>query len=293
MRLFSSISGIRGIIFWVLTSSVLLSQDMPVILSAKTHPTETGLKLEFFLSSYIKREDLSSWIEQKNWFILNFYNIIKPDRGFFKEMVSYPVRDVQETWSQNSNLLQLSIQVNRSIGIFDVVLHNEGRKVLIVLTYSDYVESKEANPSYVFPNLKDAEKTSHPFSWKDARERTTLEIICDTKGLPIYVDGHMVGHSPLKNWIDVLPGWHKVGYFPNDYSPDPSSLTSKEKMLNNILLLGRLDVFVEEGSHETIALNYQTLDEDVVDYTKRFQSGAMVGFSLFFVMIVLMSWGLA
>ena len=52
-------------------------------------------------------------------------------------------------------------------------------------------------------------------------------------------------------------------------------------------------VFVEEGKEETIVLNYQTLDEEVVDYNKRFQTGTMVGFSLFFTMILLMSWGLA
>ena len=293
MKYFSFRNGFWGILIWVFIFNILFPQDMPVIMSARTQPTETGLKLEFLLSNYIKREDVSSWIEQENWFMLNFYNIIKPDRGFFKDMVSFPIRDVQETWLQNSNSLQLSIQINRSIGIFDVVLHNEGKKVLVILTYSDFLDAKESNPSFVFPNPRDAEKINHPSSWKDDRERTTLEIICDTKGLPIYVDGQMVGYSPLKKWIDVLPGWHKVGYFPNDYSPDPNTLTSKEKVLNDILVMGRLDVFIEEGKHETISLNYQTLDEEVNDYNKRFQAGAWVGFSLFFTMIVLMSWGLA
>ena len=285
------------VFYWVFMliyfSGFIYSQDMPVIISSKNQSTETGLKLEFYLSNSIKREDISSWIEQDNWFIINFYNIIKPDRGFFDNLVAYPVREVQENWIENSNSIQLSIQINRKIGIFDVILHNEGKKVLVVLTYSDFIEAKDSNPSFVFPNPRDSEKTSHPFSWKDARERTTLEIICDTKGLPIYVDGHMVGHSPLNNWIDVLPGWHKVGYFPSDYNRDPNTLTSKEKVLNDILVMGRLDVYVEEGSHETIALNYQTLDEEVIDYNKRFQAGSWIGFSLFFTMIVLMSWGLA
>ena len=43
-----------------------------------------------------------------------------------------------------------------------------------------------------------------------------------------------------------------------------------------------VDVFVEEGKHETIVLNYQSLDEDVIDYNKRFQVGTWTGFSLFF-----------
>tara|TARA_B100000287_G_scaffold276424_1_gene260390 strand:- start:654 stop:1535 length:882 start_codon:yes stop_codon:yes gene_type:complete len=285
--------GLYWLFILICFKGILSSQDMPVIISSKTQSIETGVKLEFYLSTPIKREDISSWIDQDNWFIINFYNIIKPDRGFFQNLITYPVREVEDNWIQNSNSMQLSIQINRKIGIFDVILHNEGKKISAVLTYSDFIEAKDSNPSFVFPNPKDSEKTSHPFSWKDARERTTLEILCDTKGLPIYVDGHMVGYSPLKSWIDVLPGWHKVGYFPNDYNQDSHALTSKEKVLNDILVMGRLDVYVEEGSHETIALNYQTLDEEVVDYNKRFQAGSWIGFSLFFTMIVLMSWGLA
>ena len=287
-----------GILIWgtaglITLPKIVYSQDIPLVLSSKTFPTETGVKLEFIFSSNIKKEDVSSWIEQGNWYILNFYNIIRPEPGFFKNLITYPIKEVEDKWIQNSNSLQLSIQVNRSIGIFDVLVHDEGRTVSIIITYSDFIEAKEVNPSFVFPDLKNSQKKSHPLSWKDVRERTSLEIICDTKGLPIYVDGQMVGISPLKNSIDVLPGWHKVGYFPNDYSKDSNKLTSKEKILNDILVMGRLDVFVEEGKEETIVLNYQTLDEEVVDYNKRFQTGTMVGFSLFFTMILLMSWGLA
>ena len=280
-----------GIIILIFFSSHLSSQDLPFFVSSKMNTTETGLRMEFELSSLIERSDISSWIEQKNWFLLNFYNVIKPEVTFFNDLIAYPVQDVQQLWSQSS--LQLSIQINREIGMFDVILDDEGKKVIIVLTFSDYVKEKEVNPSFVFPNPKDAKKKAHPTSWKDARERTTLEIICDTKGLPIYVDGHLVGYSPLKNKVDVLPGWHKVGYFPNNYSEDSNALTSKEKLMNDILIMGRLDIFVEEGDNETIVLNYQTLDEDVIDFNKKFQVESWVGFSLFFVIIVLMSWGMA
>ena len=98
----------------------------------------------------------------------------------------------------------------------------------------------------------------------------------------------LIGLPPLKNPVDVLPGWHKVGYFPNDYTQDDNALTSKEKIMNDILVMGRLDVYVDEGAHETIVLNYQTLGEEVVDYNKRFQAGTWIGFSLFFITIVIL-----
>jgi len=264
---------------------------MPTIVFSKSQSDETGIKIEFLLSDYIERSNVSGWIEQDNWFILNFYNIIKPDLGFIDNISSYPIQKIEKSWLNNN--LQLSFQISRKIGTFDVILHDNGEKVFLNLKFADFVKEKVINPSYVFPDSKDSKKKSHPLSWKDSRERTSLEIICDTKGLPVYVDNQLVGYSPLKNAIDVLPGWHKVGYFPNDYSEDSNRLSPKDKMVNDILVMGRLDVFIEEGKHETIVLNYQSLDEDVIDYNKRFQTGTWTGFSLFFLMILLMSWGLA
>ena len=281
---------LKLVLFYFLFGQIL-SQEMPTIVFSRSESKETGINIEFLFSDYIERSNISGWVEQENWFVLNFYNIIKPDLSFTDNISSYPIQKIEKSWMNNN--LQLSFQISRKIGSFDILLHDGGEKLLINLKFSDFVEEKFINPSYVFPDQKKSKKKSHPLSWKESRQRTVLEIICDTKGLPIYVDNQLVGHSPLENGIDVLPGWHKVGYFPNDFSEDSNRLSPKDKMVNDILVMGRLDVFVEEGKHETIVLNYQSLDEDVIDYNKRFQTGTWTGFSLFFLMILLMSWGLA
>ena len=284
-------SYILGHFFFILSFELLLSQDMPTVVYSNSQSLETGINIEFVLSDIIDRSDITGWLEQDNWFTINFYNIIKPNLDFTNNINSYPIQKVEKTWSENG--LQLSLQVARKIGSFDIVLIDNNQKVLLSLKFSDYAEEKVINPSFVFPDDKNARKKTHPLSWKDDRQRTMLEIICDTKGLPVYVDNQLVGYSPLKNPIDVLPGWHKVGYFPNNSTEDSDRLSPKDKMVNDILIMGRLDVFVEEGKHETIVLNYQSLEEDVIDYNKRFQTGTWTGFSLFFLMILLMSWGLA
>ena len=111
-----------------------MAQDLPVLLSSKSEETETGLRIEFQFSSHIERADVSSWIEQKNWFILNFYNIIRPEPDFFQNISSYPIQDIQQSWSQNA--LQLSIQISLSIGMFDVIIDDKNNLVSIVLTLS-------------------------------------------------------------------------------------------------------------------------------------------------------------
>ena len=232
-----------------------------------------------------------SWIEQRKWFILNFYNIEHPNSGFGVTYTKFPVVEILQV-KTSDNALQLSFHIGRPLGSFDVIRLDEENRILIVLVYADFVEPKDVNPSFIFPELKDAQRKHHPLSWKDNRARTSIRILCDTKGLPIYVDNQIVGKTPLTDPIDVLPGWHKVGYFPQDFSQDSEIQTSKEKMMFDILRMGLLDIYIEEGKEETIVLSYQTLDEDVIDYNKRFMASTWVGLSMFFMMILLMSWGL-
>ena len=114
----------RGLVVLIIFVRFLFSQNIPTILSSKVQSIEKGLKIEFTFSSYVEKADVSSWIEQDTWFIINFYNIIRPDPDFFKEMVSYPIQEVHQVWSQNS--LQLSMQISRSIGMFDVMFDDQG-----------------------------------------------------------------------------------------------------------------------------------------------------------------------
>ena len=93
MKTYFSSTLFWGIINLIVISNVALPQDLPQILSSKTMPTESGIKLEFILSSYIKKDDVSSWIEQDNWFILNFYNVIRPESDFFKNQYVGKVKD--------------------------------------------------------------------------------------------------------------------------------------------------------------------------------------------------------
>ena len=64
-------------------------------------------------------------------------------------------------------------------------------------------------------------------------------------------------------------------------------------MIDNILRMGVLDVYVEEGKEQEIVLNYQSLDQDVLAFQKSITAGSWIGFSLFFLLVVLTSWGIA
>ena len=91
--------------------------------------------------------------------------------------------------------------------------------------------------------------------------------------------------------VDVLPGWHQVGYFPTAPALNPEPRSPKEKMMDNILRMGILDVYVEEGKEQEIVLNYQNLAQAVLAFQKSITAGSWVGFSLFFILLMLISWG--
>ena len=171
---------------------------------------------------------------------------------------------------------------------------------MVILNYStkDEVpkEKGELVKSFIVEELPDTfdvmkDRWRHPTNWKEARERSSIRILCDTKNLPIYVDNQFVGKTPLDFAVDVLPGWHQVGYFPTDPALNPEPRSPKEKMMDNILRMGILDVYVEEGKEQEIVLNYQNLDQDVLAFQKSITAGSWVGFSLFFLLIMLISWG--
>ena len=75
---------------------------------------------------------------------------------------------------------------------------------------------------------------------------TAIHIFCDTDGIPIFVDGLQVGASPIKDPVQVAPGWHQVSYFPPKTMVNTKSI-AQNKQMRDMIQLARQDVLVEEG----------------------------------------------
>lgn len=119
---------------------------------------------------------------------------------------------------------------------------------------------------------------------------TALDIHCDTENVPIYVDGNMVGISPLSGPIQVAPGWHQVSYFPSQVRVGDSS-PSGTRLMKDIVSLARQDVLVEEGKTVSVVLSYQSVEAEVQRYQQKLESGKWVGFTMMFLTVILISWG--
>ena len=126
--------------------------------------------------------------------------------------------------------------------------------------------------------------------WDEKREPiTAIKIFCDTEGIPIFVDGIQVGASPIKEALQVAPGWHQVSYFPPNMRIDTGSMNQDRKM-RDLIQIARQDVLVDEGETVRVVLSYRSLEGEAIEYEKRLSSSRWVGLAMVAVMFSLLSW---
>lgn len=124
------------------------------------------------------------------------------------------------------------------------------------------------------------------FTLIQAQDRTALHITCDTPDIPIYIDGHLVGVTPLHHDVDVLPGWHRVSFFPDVEDGDLET----RKLSRDIKQLGTQDIMIESGQRLEIALSYRSLGHNIDDYYHSVRTGSYFGFSMVLIFLSIFVW---
>ena len=300
-RLVFFIKQLFRLIQWFFFLSFLIGQGQSKIVHADIISESDKVEITFIFDEIIDRDDVSGWIDRNNYFTLSLFNVSMSSKDIFSKKYKYPLISVETVDTDES--VQIIFNTARVLDSYQLIRHSKGKNLLVILNYLKEEkqldkEEGELVQSFIVEELPDTfdimkDRWRHPKTWKDARERSSIRILCDTEDLPIYVDNQLVGKSPLEYAVDVLPGWHQVGYFPTDPALIPAPRSPKEKMMDNILRMGILDVYVEEGKEQEIVLNYQNLDQDVLAFQRSITAGSWIGFSLFFLLIMLISWGIA
>ena len=120
---------------------------------------------------------------------------------------------------------------------------------------------------------------------------TALQIFCDTEGIPIFLNGMQVGASPIKDPIQVAPGWHQVSYFPPNMLLNTKSIAQNKKM-RDMIHLARQDILVEEGKTVRVVLSYRSIEAEALSYENKLSSSRLIGLTMVFISLGLLSWGL-
>ncbi|MBT3478557.1 MAG: hypothetical protein HOA15_01265 [Candidatus Marinimicrobia bacterium] len=133
---------------------------------------------------------------------------------------------------------------------------------------------------------------SQEIDWKEKPSPiTAIHIFCDTENIPIYVDGLHVGASPVKDPVQVAPGWHQVSYFPPQTMVNTQAISQNKKM-RDMIKLARQDVLVEEGKTIRVVLSYRSIEAEALEYDRRLSSSSWVGLGMVFATFGLIVWGL-
>ncbi|NOZ74239.1 MAG: hypothetical protein GXO90_02530 [FCB group bacterium] len=116
--------------------------------------------------------------------------------------------------------------------------------------------------------------------------RTGVIIQCPQEDLPIYVDGTLVGHTPLPDVILLNPGQHQIGFFPTLADSTDSVRTDPGP------LPGMKTVRVERGYILPVQLDYRTLVRDTDLHRPLPAGGRWIGILLVFTMLGVTFWGI-
>ncbi len=133
--------------------------------------------------------------------------------------------------------------------------------------------------------------TGQEITWSESPGPiTALKIICDTDSVPIYLDGQPVGTTPIKEPVQVAPGWHQISYFPQD-TIKGGNKTSEAVVLSDIIHLARQDVLAEEGKTTQVVLSYRSIEAEVKDYQAKLESSRWIGLVMAIITLLIISWG--
>ena len=120
---------------------------------------------------------------------------------------------------------------------------------------------------------------------------TAVHIFCDTDGIPIFLNGLQVGASPIKEPVQVAPGWHQVSYFPPNMLLSTQSISQNRKM-KDMIKLARQDILVEQGKTVRVVLSYRSIEAEALAYENKLSSGRWIGLLMVFISLGLLSWGI-
>ena len=124
--------------------------------------------------------------------------------------------------------------------------------------------------------------------------QSAIRVEANLDGVPIYIDGRYVGHTPLKIPIRVEPGWHQVSGFSPQYlmylNTGTIDYVSNDPMLHN-QIFGTETLYVEGGKIARSEMRFDYVGPSLP--VKKKDGGWLVGFPVVMTFFYLLAWGVA
>tara|TARA_B110000438_G_C15255409_1_gene411692 strand:- start:47 stop:469 length:423 start_codon:yes stop_codon:yes gene_type:complete len=98
-----------------------------------------------------------------------------------------------------------------------------------------------------------------------------IHISSDSSSMPIYIDGNLIGYTPIENPVPVMEGVHFISFHPTTFK-DP------------FISYGNIDtdkqIFVLSGDTVKVSLNTFLIDKNIERVRKEFQITNYIGLGI-------------
>ncbi|UCH10065.1 MAG: hypothetical protein JSU61_12825 [Fidelibacterota bacterium] len=132
---------------------------------------------------------------------------------------------------------------------------------------------------------------SHPVWAQQGTDESAvgyLRIFTDADLVQIYVDGEMIGYSPILEKITVIPGWHHVSFFSPNFKWEHWTHRQR-RVLMNVVEAGTYRVHVNAGELTEVHMAWHELEQAL----ERYESGrvitALVGIGMIGAVLILLA----
>ncbi len=115
-----------------------------------------------------------------------------------------------------------------------------------------------------------------------------LRIFVDTDRLQIYLDGVMIGYTPILEKIPVTPGWHHVSFFSPAFKWD--HWTHRQRtVLVDVIEAGTHRVLVKPGELVEVHMEWHDLERVLQRHESGRWISAAVGMAMVATVLVLLA----
>ena len=87
------------------------------------------------------------------------------------------------------------------------------------------------------------------------KRKTFLRLSCNLEGANVFIDGSLIGKTPIPKKFPVTPGWHRVRVVDPDAQPQKFAMSIPDYQ----------DIYVPQGRTQKIRINLAVADQEPTD----------------------------
>ena len=212
--------------------------------------------------------------------------------------VDFPLLPEPESISAGSNEIK-----DRDTNVFTVTLLDPYDESLVadVMPIEEPMESAYKNAAKLYPTQVNIPQ----YLEKEKPDSSGIRVTANREGIPIYIDGKLVGVTPLSGPVKLSPGWHQVSGLTPLYAKvlnrSGMEYVDDDPILRNNQLFGSRTVYVGPKNISVVNFRFNDIGDpprhpfslkDLPQNMAETEGGMMIGFPVIMALFGFITWGM-